>query len=632
MLLVAISGLVACPTRPGFEVPDVPGDGPGRCAPGAVSCTGNAASTCGPDGVFGGPTACGDQRCVPDLGCRTCEPGTTTCGDDGRVMRCNPDGNGQTAQAPCNATSVCNAGACTELCALARTQNSYLGCDYWPTTTLNSALGSHSSDPFDNAGPPTGVAGFPFAIAVANPQRVPAEVRVSGGALTADLTVTVDPGAVQTIRLPWVQLVSQVTQRGAARLAGTSAFAVGGAYHVVTSVPVTIYQFNPLSYRDVNRTNCDPRIDVDCFAYTNDASLLLPTHVLTGNYTVLSWPTQGTQATTGGFSSSSGFIAIVGTAPGTTTVSVHTTASVRTGTLVAPLSPDDTETYDLEQGDVLLLASGTITSAAACNVDPVPRAGDGARVCRPNRQLDLTGSIIEANHPVAVFGGHNCAMIPYNHFACDHIEEQLFPNETLGNHYFVARTTPQHRGTPEPNVVRILSNRDSNMVTFSPANVHVPVMLDRGEFVEFEHQADFEVEGSGPFAVAQYLVGQDYFDDSSPFGPVGVGDPDMVLEVPVAQWRTSYSFLTPESYTSSFVNVVAQHGADILIDGRGLGVTPTRVGGFDIYRIDLSTSTGAHRIGCINGMTFSIKVYGFGSYTSYMYPGGLDLAPISPPG
>jgi hypothetical protein len=397
-------------------------------------------------------------------------------------------------------------------------------------------------------------------------------------------------------------------------------------------VPVTIYQFNPLSYRDVNRTNCDPRLDADCFSYTNDASLLLPTHVLTEHYIAVSWPTQGGPQSSGAFSSSSGFIAIVGTSPGTTTVTVHTRSSVRAGTLVSPLSANDADMYDLQQGDVLLLASGAISSATACDVDPVPRASDGARLCRPNRQLDLTGSVIEATHPVAVFGGHNCAMIPYNHLACDHIEEQLFPNETLGDHYFVARTMPQHRGTPEPNVVRVLSNRDSNMITFTPANVHPPVMLDRGEFVEFEHLADFEVQGSGPFAVAQYLVGQDYFEDSDPFGPLGVGDPDMVLEVPVAQWRTSYEFLTPDTYTTSFVNVVAQHGASILIDGRDLGTPTAQVGAYDVYRIDLSTSTGAHRIGCINGMTFSIKVYGFGSYTSYMYPGGLDLAPISPPG
>ncbi len=29
---------------------------------------------------------------------------------------------------------------------------------------------------------------------------------------------------------------------------------------------------------------------------------------------------------------------------------------------------------------------------------------------------------------------------------------------------------------------------------------------------------------------------------------------------------------------------------------------------------------------------FGLKVYGVASFTSYAFPGGLDLAPISPPG
>jgi hypothetical protein len=38
---------------------------------------------------------------------------------------------------------------------------------------------------------------------------------------------------------------------------------------------------------------------------------------------------------------------------------------------------------------------------------------------------------------------------------------------------------------------------------------------------------------------------------------------------------------------------------------------------------------GAHRIE--GTAPFGILVYGFGSYTSYMYPGGLDLREIAPP-
>jgi len=38
---------------------------------------------------------------------------------------------------------------------------------------------------------------------------------------------------------------------------------------------------------------------------------------------------------------------------------------------------------------------------------------------------------------------------------------------------------------------------------------------------------------------------------------------------------------------------------------------------------------GAHELQ--GDRAFGVVVYGFGAYTSYMYPGGLDLTVIAPP-
>ena len=256
----------------------------------------------------------------------------------------------------------------------------------------------------------------------------------------------------------------------------------------------------------------------------------------------------------------------------------------------------------------------------------------GESVCTPQASQDLTGSIITADQPIAVYGGHDCAFMPFNRLACDHLEQQLFPNETLGTHYFVSRTQPQ-LSQPEPNLLRILSNAAGNMITFTPASVHGGVMLDRGQATEFFVQSvDVEIMGSGPYEVSQFLVGENYFGNDTQQPPSTVGDPSMALEVPVEQWRTSYEFLAPDTYPVSFVNVVAQHGSTINLDGTALTATPTTTGTFDASRVDISTQTGAHSLSSAAGAPFSIKVYGFGSYTSYMYPGGLDLTQISPPG
>jgi hypothetical protein len=43
-------------------------------------------------------------------------------------------------------------------------------------------------------------------------------------------------------------------------------------------------------------------------------------------------------------------------------------------------------------------------------------------------------------------------------------------------------------------------------------------------------------------------------------------------------------------------------------------------------------TAGRHHIEAVGDTRFGIKVYGVARYTSYLYPGGLDLEEISPPG
>jgi hypothetical protein len=52
-----------------------------------------------------------------------------------------------------------------------------------------------------------------------------------------------------------------------------------GAFHIQTSLPVTVYQFSPYDFT-IGGTN----------SYSNDASLLLPATVLSGNYMVMGRP------------------------------------------------------------------------------------------------------------------------------------------------------------------------------------------------------------------------------------------------------------------------------------------------------------------------------------------------------
>src|SRR5690606_15160475 len=50
---------------------------------------------------------------------------------------------------------------------------------------------------------------------------------------------------------------------------------------------------------------------------------------------------------------------------------------------------------------------------------------------------DVTGSLISADAPVQVLGGHSCTQVPIGTTACDHLEEAMFPVETLSTDYLV---------------------------------------------------------------------------------------------------------------------------------------------------------------------------------------------------
>jgi len=55
-----------------------------------------------------------------------------------------------------------------------------------------------------------------------------------------------------------------------------------------------------------------------------------------------------------------------------------------------------------------------------------------------NSLLDLSGSKVTSSKPVSFFSGHECADVPTNVPACDHLVEQLPPTVTWGQLFFTA--------------------------------------------------------------------------------------------------------------------------------------------------------------------------------------------------
>ena len=74
-------------------------------------------------------------------------------------------------------------------------------------------------------------------------------------------------------------------------------------------------------------------------------------------------------------------------------------------------------------------------------------AGDVVQIIG-SADSDFSGSLVKATKPVQVITGISCTQSPIGNVACDHLEESVFPAETLGKRYFVSVPT-----SPKGNVV-----------------------------------------------------------------------------------------------------------------------------------------------------------------------------------
>ncbi len=485
--------------------------------------------------------------------------------------------------------------------------HSYIGCDYWPTVLANNVWSI-----------------FDYAVVVANAGMTTASINVTGpGGIVR--TASVAPGALTKVFLPWVSSLKGADSDncGDGVPLGSSVFAAASAYHLVSTAPVTVYQFNALEYKGaggptgknwsacpgdttcVNANSANFGSATGCFSFSNDASLLLPSTAMTGNYRVMGHeglPAIGTYA------------AITATRDnGTTvTVSVSLTGHVIGGKGITDTRASGTLTLKMNQGDVAELV------------------GD------PTASSDLSGSLVEAkcggeSCPVQVLTGAPCLSIPADPTnTCDHVEEANFPAETLGKDYIVTVPTGPN-ATPVGHLVRIYGDFDGTTLTYAPSTPPgCPATLRAGQVVECGIVTmDFEVKGSQPFGVGSFMESGTIVDPNDPDG--SEGDPSESFTTAVEQYRTKYVFLAPDDYDFSFGDVVAPTGTSLHLDGAAVTATGKALGksGFEVFRLPLGAGqAGAHVL--TSTKPVGLQVMGYGRYTSYQYPGGLNLQQIAP--
>lgn len=405
---------------------------------------------------------------------------------------------------------------------------------------------------------------------------------------TATVTISTEAGVVTTLTVAPRSVQTYSVFPRPRNILGTGRWPLG--YKIESDRPIAAYQFNSLT---------------TIGAASTDASLLFAAHTLAKKYYVMDYT-----GFNGGHGNGDNFVAIYA-ADGQTSVTVTPTLPIRAALAGSTMSFGASAagvptTYTIDEFDVLVLMPET--------------NGDS-----------LTGTAVEGDKPIGVFGGNRCTNVPYDMSYCDHVEQQIFPRQAIGDFYVVSKTHPRTACTVEDRI-RVLADADNTVISVEPA-VAGPYTLNAGEWAEFGILEHTVISSDQPFYVGQFIRSSNSSECSSE------ADPAFILQVPVAQFRLDYVFLTPETYTTDYVAIIAAPDAAVFLDGQPVTLTPTPIGtsGYSVTDVVVAVD-GPHVVEANSKV--GVIVYGYGGpdgadpngvvNVSYGYPAGLDLVAINP--
>ncbi|MCS7176188.1 MAG: IgGFc-binding protein [Candidatus Kapabacteria bacterium] len=224
---------------------------------------------------------------------------------------------------------------------------------------------------------------------------------------------------------------------------------------------------------------------------------------------------------------------------------------------------------------------------------------------------DLTGMLIRASKPVAVFSGHVCAYVPLTVPACNHLVEQLPPVQAWGRHYYVGKLRWRSRY-----VVRVVAHYPETRLFVNDRWVK---NLTSGEFWEQTFTENVQISSDKPILVAQFSEGYQSGDS--------IGDPMMLLLTPTQQFLRRYRFATPvQGSWRHFLNVIVPISvlSSLRFNGAPVRANFERIGNSSYAVAALEIPYGSHSIEADE--PFGLYAYGFGygpdSYDAYGNPVG----------
>jgi hypothetical protein len=583
------------------------------------------------NGVYSDPVACGpDQTCDPESGCVVCPPGGLYCAGptDNDVYKCNKDGTGGSIVTSCAADSVCSDGQCKTPCEAAMDNASNVGCDFWAADLDNEA--------FNLNGVSNDAAAAQFAVVAANDNDYPVSVTVTKDAARvgdplneqAVASANVPPHGTTRIDLPQREVDGAMGQNASyVQNSGSGTFVSPHGFHIVSSGPIVVYQFNPIIQQ-----------------FSNDASTLIPIQALGMDYVVIGYNTANPCGDPN-FN--------IQSIPDHTAITILATQDDTSVTVTA------THPIKASGGDsgiqIPQTMAGTPLSFKLSRYTVVNLESDqptaNAFACAMSKQDgDFTGSQVHSDKPIVVFtsgergigfGGATNVVNPPgwdpnngDDICCtDHLEEQLFPVTALGKEFAIARS-PIRSTDPtwkEPDIFRVVATVDNTLITTNLPAPYDSFTLNARQQKSFAATTGFQLKASNAVEVASYLVSQHFVKQGY------IGDPSQLLHPAAEQFRKSYVFMIPGTFQSNYIVLAKPKMATVMLDGQPLTGAEFAscvyapigtVAGTEYEEVTCPAHEGHHAL--TSDMPLGLSVYGYYNVGSYAFVGGSDVKIINP--
>lgn len=409
---------------------------------------------------------------------------------------------------------------------------------------------------------------------------------------TAYMSNTNPPGGIQGSQM-FLYITSNVNTTGKIEITDGSfaqTFSVTANNITTISVPVTAYLPDEGIYnKGIHITSANPiAIYAHIFAQqSSGATLLLPVNTMGKDYYSINYTQKSNIA------GAESALMVIATEDSTTIQITPPPANTE-------LKPT---TVNLSKGQVYELLNTTDLTGAR-----IQSVSSGTSTCKK----------------IAVFTGSTRILIGCSNTSSDNLFQQVYPTASWGKDYI---TVPLKNRPYD--VFRIIMSDPNTVLTVNGATIS-PAAYAKSMFYEFNSTTPNIINADKPIQVVQYAITQGNGENCQNL-PDDRGDPEMIFLTPLEQTLDHVTLYSTSNFEilQSYINVLipAAGVPSFLLDGNN-NVQFSPVGnGTGYFYAQVPVAAGTHTISA--GAGFNAIAYGFGTYESYGYAAGANLADLN---